>query len=111
MEIFKASIKEAVLLDKGKWGIVMEFVLEEGKLVGKEVLIDYDEVDDLNETGDGCLMTENQSPRIRVTKGEVRTKEEKFINFQQIGRGLGKSSPIVYFSFQSVALPSTTSAL
>ena len=56
MEIFKASIKEVVLLDKGKWGIVVDYVLEENKLAGKEVLIDYDEVDDLNETGEGCLM-------------------------------------------------------
>jgi len=39
MEIFKASIKEVVLLDKGKWGIVVDFVLEESKLLGKEVLI------------------------------------------------------------------------
>jgi hypothetical protein len=58
MEIFKASIKNVVLLAKGKWGIVVDFVLEESKLAGKEVLIDYDEVDDLNETGDGCLMIE-----------------------------------------------------
>ena len=58
MEIFKASIKEVVLLEKGKWGIIVDFVLEESKLAGKEVLIDYDEVDDLNETGDSCLMIE-----------------------------------------------------
>ena len=58
MEIFKASIKEVVLLDKNKWGIVVDFVLEESRLVGKEVLIDYDEIDDLNETGDSCLMIE-----------------------------------------------------
>jgi hypothetical protein len=74
VEIFKASIKEVVLLDKGKWGIVMDFVLEESKLVGKEVLIDYDEVDDLNETGDGCLMIETcevpwvkRGDRIKIT--------------------------------------------
>ena len=58
MEIFKAFIKTVVLLDKGKWGIVLDFVLEESKLAGKEVLIDYDEVDDLNETGDSFLMIE-----------------------------------------------------
>lgn len=58
MEIFEASIKTVVLLDKGKWGIVLDFVLEESKLAGKEVLIDYDAVDDLNETGDSCLMIE-----------------------------------------------------
>jgi len=58
MEIFKASIREVVLLDKGKWGIVVDFVLEESRLAGKEVLIDYDEIDDLNETGESCLMIE-----------------------------------------------------
>jgi hypothetical protein len=58
MEIFKASIKNVVLLAQGKWGIVVDFVLEESKLAGKEVLIEYDEVDNLNETGDGCLMIE-----------------------------------------------------
>ena len=46
------------MLDKGKWGIVVDFVLEESKLAGKEVLIDYDEVEDLNETGEGRLMIE-----------------------------------------------------
>ena len=58
MEIFKASIREVVLLYKGKWGIVVDFVLEENKLAGKEVLIDYDEIDDLSETGDSSLMIE-----------------------------------------------------
>jgi hypothetical protein len=58
MEIFKASIKQVVLLDQGKWGIVVDFVLEESRLAGKEVLIDYDEIDDLNETRDSCLMIE-----------------------------------------------------
>ena len=66
MEIFKASIKEVVLLEKGKWGIIVDFVLEESKLAGKEVLIDYDEVDDLNETGDSCLMIEtSEVPWVR----------------------------------------------
>jgi hypothetical protein len=66
MEIFRASIKTVVLLHKGKWGIVVDFVLEESKLVGKVVLIDYDKVDDLNETGDGCLMIEtSEAPWVR----------------------------------------------
>jgi hypothetical protein len=66
MEIFKASIKEVVLLEKGKWGIIVDFVLEESKLAGKEVLIDYDGVDDLNETGDSCLMIEtSEVPWVR----------------------------------------------
>jgi hypothetical protein len=42
----------------GKWGIVMDFVLDEKELVGKELLVDYDETDDLNETRDGYLMRE-----------------------------------------------------
>jgi hypothetical protein len=58
MEKRKAYVKEVVLLDPGKWGIVMDFVLEEKDLVGKDLLIDYDETDDLNETRDGCLMIE-----------------------------------------------------
>jgi hypothetical protein len=67
MEIFKAAIKAVVLLHRAKWGIVVDFVLEESKLVGKEVLIDYDEVEDLNETSDGCLMIEtSQAPWVRL---------------------------------------------
>jgi hypothetical protein len=58
MEIFRIPIKDVVLLEEGKWGIVVDFVLEESKLAGKEVLIDYDEADDLNEAGDGCLIIE-----------------------------------------------------
>jgi hypothetical protein len=58
MEKRKTYVKEVVLLDPGKWGIVMDFVLEEKDLVGKELLIDYDETDGLNETRDGYLMIE-----------------------------------------------------
>ena len=44
----------------------MDFVLEESKLAGKEVLIDYDEVDDLNETGEGCLMIQtSEAPWVK----------------------------------------------
>ena len=55
---FESLWDEGVLLYKGKWGIVADFVLEENKLTGKEVLIDYVEIDDLSETGDSCLMIE-----------------------------------------------------
>ena len=36
----------------------MDFVLEDKLLVGKELLVDYDAMDDLNEARDGCLMIE-----------------------------------------------------
>jgi hypothetical protein len=66
MEIFKASIKHVVLLDKARWGIVVDFDLDESKLSGKEVLIDYDAIDDLSESNDGCLMIEtSEVPWVR----------------------------------------------
>ena len=58
MERRKAQIKEVVLLSRGKWGIVADFRLEEKELIGKELLVDYDEISDLHETPDGCLMIE-----------------------------------------------------
>jgi hypothetical protein len=66
MEKRKTYVKEVILLDPGKWGIVLDFVLEETELVGKELLIDYDEADDLNETRDGCLMIETlEAPMVK----------------------------------------------
>ena len=56
MEKRKAYVREVVLLHPGKWGVVTDFVLEEKLLLGKELLVDYDEMDDLNEALDGCLM-------------------------------------------------------
>jgi hypothetical protein len=58
MEKRKAYIKEVVLLDRGKWGIVVDFILEEKELIGKEVLVHYDAIDHLDETRDGCLVIE-----------------------------------------------------
>jgi hypothetical protein len=58
MEKHKVCVKTVILLDPGKWGIVVDYVLEESKLIGKEVLINYDEMEDLNETRDGYLMIE-----------------------------------------------------
>jgi hypothetical protein len=46
------------LLNPGKWGIVVDFVLEEKQLLGKDLLVDYDETDDISESRDGCLMIE-----------------------------------------------------
>jgi hypothetical protein len=51
MEKRKAYVKEVVLLDPGKWGIVMDFVLEEKELAGKELLVEYDETLDVNNRG------------------------------------------------------------
>ena len=45
MKTYKTFIKEVILLNPGKWGIVMDFVLEEKQLLGKELLVDYDETD------------------------------------------------------------------
>ena len=58
MEKRKAYVKAVVLLSPGKWGIVLDYVLEERRLIGKEVLINYDEMEGLNETHDGFLMIE-----------------------------------------------------
>ena len=58
MEKRKADVKAVVLLDPGKWGIVVDYVLEEDKLIGKEVIVDYDEMADVNESRDGFLMIE-----------------------------------------------------
>ena len=66
MEKRKAYVKTVVLLGPGKWGIVLDYVLEEKRLIGKEVLANYDEMEDLNETHDGFLMIETvEVPRIK----------------------------------------------
>jgi peptide deformylase len=36
----------------------MDFALEEKLLLGKELLVDYDETNDISESRDGCLMIE-----------------------------------------------------
>jgi hypothetical protein len=51
VEKHRAYIKDVVLLDPGKWGIVMDFVLEEKELAGKELLVEYDETLDVNNRG------------------------------------------------------------
>ena len=58
MEKRKTCVKEVVLLEQSKWGIVVDFILEEKELIGKELLVDYDPADNLNETRDGRLMIE-----------------------------------------------------
>jgi hypothetical protein len=70
VEKHRAYIKDVVLLDPGKWGIVMDFVLEEKELVGKELLVEYDETLDVNESRDGCLMIEILEPPM-VKRGDT----------------------------------------
>jgi hypothetical protein len=59
-----------VFLEPGKWGIVLDFVLEENQLIGKELLVDYDETVDLNEWRDGCLMIETLEPPM-IKRGDT----------------------------------------
>jgi hypothetical protein len=58
MHKHKTFVKEVILLNPGKWGIIMDFALEEKLLLGKELLVDYDETNDISESRDGCLMIE-----------------------------------------------------
>jgi hypothetical protein len=81
MERRKAQIKEVVLLSKGKWGIVADFRLEEKELIGQELLVAYDEISDLHETPDGCLMIETpELPMVRpgdTIQITIRTRSRK----------------------------------
>jgi hypothetical protein len=84
METRKARVKEVVLLSRGKWGIVADFRLEEKELIGKEVLVDYDEINDIHETPDGCLMIETlelpivrPGDRIEITIRDRSRKKRK----------------------------------
>jgi hypothetical protein len=70
VEKHRAYIKDVVLLDPGKWGIVIDFVLEEKELVGKNLLVEYDETLEVNEWWDGCLMIETHEPPI-VKRGDT----------------------------------------
>lgn len=58
MQKYKTFVKEVILLNPGKWGIIMDFALEKKHLLGKELLVDYVETDDISESRDGCLMIE-----------------------------------------------------
>jgi hypothetical protein len=48
----------------------MDFVLEEKELVGKNLLVEYDETLEVNEWWDGCLMIETLEPPI-VKRGDT----------------------------------------
>jgi hypothetical protein len=58
------------LLDPDKWGIVTDFVVEENQLLGKELLVDYDETLDLNKWRDGCLVIATLEPPM-VKRGDT----------------------------------------
>jgi hypothetical protein len=84
MEKRRASVKEVILLGIGKWGIVVDFVLQEKELISKEILVDYDEMDDLDESRDGCLMIETlavptikRGDEIEITIRDRRRKKRK----------------------------------
>ena len=70
MERGKIDVTGVVFLGPGKWGIVLDFVLEENQLIGKELLVDYDETVDLDEWRNGCLMIETLEPP-RVKRGDT----------------------------------------
>ena len=70
MKRHKTFIKEVILINPGKWGIVMDFVLEEKQLLGKELLVHYDETDDISESRDGCLMIETLEAPV-VKRGDT----------------------------------------
>ena len=48
----------------------MDFVLEEKELVGKDLLVEYDETLEVNEWSDGCLMIETLEPPM-VKRGDT----------------------------------------
>jgi hypothetical protein len=70
MEKRKIYVTGVIFLGPGKWGIVLDFVLEENQLIGKELLVDYDETVDLDEWRDGCLMIETLEPPM-VKRGDT----------------------------------------
>ena len=70
METRKIDVTGVVFLEPGKWGIVLNFVLEENQLIGKELLVDYDETVDLDEWRDGCLMIKTLEPPM-VKRGDT----------------------------------------
>src|ERR1700733_14411176 len=70
MEKRRLYVTGVVFLEPGKWGIVLDFVLEENQLIGKELLVDYDETINLDEWRDGCLMIETLEPPM-VKRGDT----------------------------------------
>ena len=97
MEKHRAYIKDVVLLDPGKWGIVMDFVLEEKELVGKNLLVEYDETLELNEWRDGCLMIETLEPPT-VKRGDtikITIRDRKRKRRSSSSNGQGDKGPLI----------------
>ena len=97
MEKHRAYIKDVVLLDPGKWGIVMDFVLEEKELVGKNLLVEYDETLELNEWRNGCLMIETLEPPT-VKRGdtiEITIRDRKRKRRSSSSNGQGDKGPLI----------------
>ncbi len=70
METRKIDVTGVVFLGSGKWGIVLDFVLEENQLIGKQLVVDYDETVGLDEWLNGCLMIETLEPPM-VKRGDT----------------------------------------
>jgi hypothetical protein len=97
VEKHRAYIKDVVLLDPGKWGIVMDFVLEEKELVGKNLLVEYDETLEVNEWWDGCLMIETLEPPT-VKRGdtiEITIRDRKRKRRSSSSNGQGDKGPLI----------------
>jgi hypothetical protein len=70
MEKRAAQVRKVVLIESGKWGIIVDFVLEEKELVGKDLRVDYPEMNELNESAEGYLMIETVQPPV-IRSGET----------------------------------------
>lgn len=91
MQKYKAFVREVILLNPGKWGIIMDFVLEEKPLLGKELLVNYGETDDISESRDGYLMIETLEVPI-VRRGDtieitIRDRNRKKRSSASNGKG------------------------
>jgi hypothetical protein len=91
----RAYIKDVILINPGKWGIVMDFVLEEKELLGKELLVEYDETLDVNESRDGCLMIETLEPPMlkRGDTIEITIRDRKRKKRSGSSNSLGNDDP------------------
>ncbi len=90
MEKYKTLVKDVILLNPGKWGIVVKFLLQEKELLDKQLLIDYDETDDFSESREGYLMIETLEVPI-VKRGdtiEITIRDKKKRGSASNGRRL-----------------------
>jgi len=73
----------------------MDFVLEEKELVGKDLLVEYDETLEVNEWSDGCLMIETLEPPM-VKRGdtiEITIRDRKRKRRSSSSNGKGDKGP------------------